>query len=60
MRQNWEYKVIEMKDRKVLQPELSSAGSEGWELVSTTAMFNTLMTRVVYTLFLKRPVSTPD
>ena len=60
MRQIWEYKVVEAKDRKVLQPELSSAGSEGWELVSVTAMFNTLMTKVVYTLFLKRPASTPD
>ena len=60
MRQTWEYKVVEMKDRKALQPELSSAGSEGWELVSATAMFNALMTTVVYTLFLKRPVAAPD
>ena len=57
MRQQWEYKVVETKDRTKLQPELASAGVEGWELVSVTAMFNTLMTKVVYTLFLKRPVS---
>lgn len=57
MRQQWDYKVVETKDRTKLQPELASAGVEGWELVSVTAMFNTLMTKVVYTLFLKRPVS---
>lgn len=57
MRQQWEYKVIETKDRAALQRELASAGAEGWELASTTAMFNTLMTKVVYTLFLKRPAS---
>jgi len=57
MRQEWEYRVVETKDRASLQPELASAGAEGWELVSATAMFNTLMTKVVYTLFLKRPVS---
>jgi transcriptional regulator with XRE-family HTH domain len=55
MRQEWEYKVLETKDRTALQPELTSAGAEGWELVSVTAMFNTLMTKVIYTLFLKRP-----
>lgn len=55
MRQEWEYKVVETKDRTALQPELASAGAEGWELVSATAMFNTLMTKVVYTLILKRP-----
>lgn len=57
MRQEWEYKVLETKDRKALQSELTSAGAEGWELVSTTAMFNMMMTRVDYTLFLKRPRS---
>lgn len=57
MRQEWEYRVVETKDRTALQSELASAGAEGWELVSTTAMFNTLMTKVVYTLFLKRPAS---
>jgi transcriptional regulator with XRE-family HTH domain len=57
MRQEWEYRVVETKDRPALQSELASAGAEGWELVSATAMFNTLMTKVVYTLFLKRPVS---
>lgn len=57
MRQQWEYRVVETKDRAALQPELAGAGAEGWELVSATAMFNTLMTKVVYTLFLKRPVS---
>jgi transcriptional regulator with XRE-family HTH domain len=57
MRQTWEYRVLETKDRAALQPELASAGAEGWELVSATAMFNTLMTKVVYTLFLKRSVS---
>jgi transcriptional regulator with XRE-family HTH domain len=56
MRQRWEYKVIETKDRSALQTELNNAGVDGWELVSTTAMFNTLMTKVVYTLFLKRLV----
>ena len=55
MRQEWEYKVVETKNRTALQPELTSAGAEGWELVSATAMFNTLMTKVVYTLILKRP-----
>ena len=57
MRQEWEYKVLETKDRTALQPELASAGAQGWELVSATAMFNTLMTKVVYTVFLKRPVA---
>ena len=57
MRIRWEYRVIETKDRAALQTELTTAGGEGWELVSSTAMFNTLMTRVIYTLFLKRPVS---
>jgi transcriptional regulator with XRE-family HTH domain len=52
----WEYRVIEIKDRATLQTVLTTAGGEGWELVSSTAMFNTLMTRVIYTLFLKRPV----
>ena len=56
MRQEWEYKVLETKDRTALQPELTRVGAEGWELVSVTAMFNTLMTKVIYTLFLKRPV----
>jgi transcriptional regulator with XRE-family HTH domain len=57
MRQKWEHKVVESKDRAALQPELTAAGADGWELVSATAMFNTMMTKVVYTLFLKRPVS---
>ena len=57
MRQQWEYRVVETKNRAALQPELAGPGAEGWELVSATAMFNTLMTKVVYTLFLKRPVS---
>ena len=57
MRQQWEYKVVETKDRAALQPELAAAGAQGWELVSTTAMFNTMMTKVVYTLILKRIVS---
>ena len=56
MRQEWEYRVVETKDRAALQPELAKAGADGWELVSATAMFNTLMTKVVYTAFLKRPV----
>jgi transcriptional regulator with XRE-family HTH domain len=55
MRQEWEYKVVETKDRTALQRELAAAGADGWELASATAMFNTLMTKVVYTLFLKRP-----
>lgn len=56
MRPTWEYRVVETKDRAALQTELTKAGGEGWELVSATAMFNTLMTKVVYTLFLKRVV----
>jgi hypothetical protein len=44
-------------DRTALRPELASAGAEGWEFVFATAMFNTLMTKVVYTRFLKRTVS---
>jgi transcriptional regulator with XRE-family HTH domain len=55
MRQQWEYRVVETKDRTELQTELAHFGTEGWELVSTTAMFNTMMTKVVYALFLKRP-----
>lgn len=57
MRQEWEYKVVETKDRAALQSELAGLGADGWELVSATAMFNTLMTKVVYTLFLKRTMS---
>jgi transcriptional regulator with XRE-family HTH domain len=53
--QQWEYKVVETKDRIDLQPDLAHMGNEGWELVSATAMFNTMMTKVVYTLFLRRP-----
>ena len=56
MRQQWEYRVIETKDRADLQPELAGYGREGWELVSATAAFNTMMTKVVYMLFLKRPM----
>jgi transcriptional regulator with XRE-family HTH domain len=56
MRQEWEHKVLETKDRTALQAELTRAGSDGWELVSATAMFDAWMTKVVYTLFLKRPV----
>jgi transcriptional regulator with XRE-family HTH domain len=51
MRQEWEYKVVETKDRAALQSELAGLGADGWELVSATAMFNALMTKVVYTLF---------
>ena len=57
MRQKWEYRVVETKDRAELQPELWGAGADGWELVTVTAMFNTIMTRIVYTMFLKRPVT---
>jgi hypothetical protein len=57
MTQKWEYKVVETKDRAEIQSELAAVGADGWELVSTTAMFNTLMTKVVYMLFLKRPRS---
>lgn len=56
MRPEWEHKVLETKDRTALQAELTRAGSDGWELVSATAMFDAWMTKVVYTLFLKRPV----
>ena len=55
MPQQWDYRVIETKDRTDLQPELAHLGNEGWELVSATAMFNTMMTKVIYTLFFKRP-----
>jgi transcriptional regulator with XRE-family HTH domain len=55
MPQPWDYRVIETKDRTDLQPELTQLGNDGWELVSATAMFNTMMTKVVYTLFFKRP-----
>ena len=55
MPQQWDYRVIETKDRAELQPELARLGNEGWELVSATAMFNTMMTKVIYTLFFKRP-----
>ena len=55
MPQKWEYKVVETKDRKVLQTELDRAGADGWELVSATSMFNAMMTTVVHTLFFKRP-----
>ena len=48
---------METADRESLQPELMIAGNDGWELVSATAMFNTWMSKVVYVLFLKRPVS---
>lgn len=57
MPQEWEYRVIETKDRSALQAELTSAGADGWELVSATSMFNTLMTKVIHTLFFKRPRS---
>ena len=55
MPQQWDYRVIETKDRAELQPELAHLGNDGWELVSATAMFNTMMTKVIYTLFFKRP-----
>jgi transcriptional regulator with XRE-family HTH domain len=54
MPQQWDYRVIEVKDRKILQGELDKAGADGWELVSATSMFNTMMTSVVHTLSLKR------
>ena len=57
MPQKWEYNVIETKDRKALQSELDRAGAQGWELVSATSMFNTMMTKVMHTLFFKRPAS---
>ena len=57
MQQKWEYKVFETTKMDALQSELRAVGGDGWELVSSTAMFNTWMTKVVYVLFLKRPVS---
>jgi transcriptional regulator with XRE-family HTH domain len=57
MPQKWEYKMVETKDRTALQPELDKAGADGWELVSATSMFNTVMTKVLHTLFFKRPRS---
>ena len=56
MHQKWEYKVLETTRKDALQSELRTAGGDGWELVSSTAMFNSWMTKVVYVLFLKRPV----
>jgi transcriptional regulator with XRE-family HTH domain len=55
MPQKWDYRVVETKDRKALQPELDKAGADGWELVSATSMFNTMATTVVHTMFFKRP-----
>ena len=55
MHQKWEYKVFEATKQDALQSELLTAGNDGWELVSSTAMFNTWMTKVVYVVFLKRP-----
>ena len=55
MPQKWEYKVVETKDRKLLQSELDRAGADGWELVSVTSMFNSMLTTVVHTMFFKRP-----
>jgi hypothetical protein len=55
MPQKWEYRVIEITDRSRVQSELTQVGAGGWELVSATAMFNTMMTKVFHTLFLKRP-----
>jgi transcriptional regulator with XRE-family HTH domain len=57
MPQKWEYRMVETNDRKELQPELDKAGADGWELVSVTSMFNTMMTKVLHTLFFKRPRS---
>jgi transcriptional regulator with XRE-family HTH domain len=57
MPQKWEYKVIETNDRNALHSELHMAGTDGWELVSATSMFNTMMTKVVHLLFFKRPRS---
>ena len=57
MPQKWEYRMVETKDRTALQPELDKAGADGWELVSVTSMFNTMMTKVLHTLFFKRPRS---
>ena len=57
MRQEWEYRVVETKDRTALQPELDKSGADGWELVSVTSMFNTMMTKVLHTMFFKRPRS---
>jgi transcriptional regulator with XRE-family HTH domain len=57
MRPIWEYQVVETKDRAALQSELTTAGGDGWELVSATAMFNTMMISVVYTLFFKSVLS---
>ena len=60
MPQKWEYKVVETKDRTALQPELDKAGADGWELVSVTSMFNTMMTKVrPYAVFQASPVVGP-
>ena len=55
VRQKWEYRVVDTSDRDSLPEELRVLGSDGWELVSSTAMFNTWMSKIVYMLFLKRP-----
>jgi hypothetical protein len=55
MTDTWELKVIEVSKRNAIQPELTKAGEEGWELVTSTASFNTWMTKVVHLLYLKRP-----
>ena len=55
MRQEWEYRVSRPKIEQHSNRNSPTPGAEGWELVSVTAMFNTMMTKVVYTLFLKRP-----
>ena len=55
-REKWEYRVVDTSDRDSLQEELTRLGADGWELVSSTAMFNTWMSKIVYMLFLKRPV----
>ena len=53
--QQWEYRVVETRDRKANHAELNHAGAEGWELVSATSMFNTMMTKVLHMFFFKRP-----
>jgi hypothetical protein len=55
MPQRWEHKVVETKHRNELPAELDRASADGWELVSVTAMFNIWFSKVVYTLFFKRP-----
>jgi hypothetical protein len=59
MNQRWEHRVVEVEnaDFRELERELDRAGSDGWELVSTTVFYNYWWTKIVTRLFLKRQIS---